>query len=236
MLILFGVFHFLSSFFVFRVIIRFWHISGSYKTIFIFFGKKICMTNPSENSNLCLELCQCQSTRLTFLIPKKQTRFPLVTSFISGSEMRLAQMGCGRGFDKRTQNTRKPKWSLKLCMWDPHCFKILGPKFGLMLLTLKMQFMTMCEWMCHLWIDMYPWECVLQCVAFHVKDASTSFAKWLKAWACTMRLNEDYDRFDRKHYKPIKIMNVTRILRIFSGFCARLQMRECLQIVWSQKI
>ena len=109
MLILFGVFHFLSSFFVFRVIIRFWHISGSYKTIFIFFGKKICMTNPSENSNLCLELCQCQSTRLTFLIPKKQTRFPLVTSFISGSEMRLAQMGCGRGFDKRTQNTRKPK-------------------------------------------------------------------------------------------------------------------------------
>ena len=55
-------------------------------------------------------------------------------------------------------------------------------------------------------------------VAFHVKNASACFAKWLKAWACTMRLNEDYVRFDRNLYKPIK-----RIYIMSQGFCTYFQ-------------
>ena len=68
--------------------------------------------NPEHltfTSHEYLELCQ--STRVTFFfIPVNQTRFPLVTSFILGSEMRLAQMGCATGVGKnKSQSTMKPK-------------------------------------------------------------------------------------------------------------------------------
>ena len=74
------------------------------------------------------------------IFPIKQTRFALVTSFISGSEMRLAQMGCGSGFDKKSKapSSRNELWK---CAGEIHMFvKVLGPKFGLMLLTLKLRF------------------------------------------------------------------------------------------------
>ena len=53
----------------------------------------------------------------------KQTRFPLVASFISGSEMRLAQIWCATGVRKnKSQIAMEPRWTLKVCMWDqPFC-------------------------------------------------------------------------------------------------------------------
>ena len=67
-----------------------------------------------------LELCQ--STRLTFFIPVNQTRFPLVTSFILGSEMRLAQMGCATGVGKNSRRAPRSRNELWSCAGEIHIF------------------------------------------------------------------------------------------------------------------
>ena len=121
--------------------------------------------------------------------------------------MRLAQMWCGRGVEKiwdrhgaemnsegvhvrSTFLSRSWGRNLGWCYWHSNC---------------DLYSMTMCIWMCHIYGLICIYENV-QGVAFHVKNASSSLAKWLKAWACTVQSNEDYDRFDRNLYKPIEII------------------------------
>ena len=65
--------------------------------------------------------------RLTYFCSGELKRFPLIAPFISGSEMRLAQMWCARRFDKKTQIASEPTSTLHIFV------KILGSKFGLVL-------------------------------------------------------------------------------------------------------
>ena len=136
--------------------------------------------------------------------------------------MRLAQMGCATGVRKKqvTEHHGAEINSEGVHVRSTFFVKILGPNFGLMLLTLKLRFIVtdyVQIKVSHLWLD----ENVF-CSAWRsmCTNASTSFAKWLKAWACTMHLNEDYDRFDRTFYKPIKIIECHKeFARIFIFLC-----------------
>ena len=109
---------------------------------------------------------------------------------------------------KKSEIAMELKWTLKVCMWDPRFCHDLGAK---------------------IWVDVtdtqiaiyIPWLCAYECATFMAwyvsmrmckvwhsvqKKASSSLAKWLKAWACTIQSNEDYDRFDRNLYNPIKLI------------------------------